>query len=953
LAQITPDGTLGSENSTVTLTGAVDRINGGATRGANLFHSFQEFNVGRGRGVYFTNPAGIENILSRVTGANPSSILGTLGVTGGNANLFLINPHGIIFGPNARLDVRGSFVGTTANAIGLANGDVFNAKAGERLPNQLLNVNPNAFLFNQIATQPAYSIENQGSLSVPNTQSLLLVGGNTSPNASSTGGVLIDGGTLLAPGGRVELGGIAELGTVGLEVDGNNLGLSFPDSVARASVSLTKGALVDVSGEGGGDIQIQGQRVTVADGSQVMAKTLGPNLGGSLTVTATDSVEVIGEALDGEDYSRLTTRTEGAGAAGDMTINTEKLLIQDGAQVSAGTVAGSTGRGGKLTVIADLVEVSGASKDGEVLSRLTTRTEGAKDAGDMIINTKKLLIQDGGQVSAGTSGPTSTGDGGTLTITASDSVEVSGESSNGEEFSRLTTRTEGTGDAGDLTINTRELLIQNGAQVSTGALAGSTGDGGTLTVTASNLVEVSGLVQAPNDSISSRLTTRTEGTGDAGDLTINTRELLIQNGAQVSTGALAGSTGDGGTLTVTASNLVEVSGLVEVSSLVTIPGDTDTVSSRLTTRTEGTGDGGDMTINTKKLLIQSGAQVSTGTQYFTPESTGTGGNLTVNASDSVEVSGSVATKLYGTVISSRLTSRTETSGNGGNLRITTGKLVIRDRAEVGVNSRLGSGEAANLEVVARSILLDNNATLNARAASVNGGNTTLQVQDLLLLRNNSQVSATAGTAQARGDGGNITIDTDNLVALENSDITANAFQGRGGQVEIAAQGLFGTEFRDRQTSESDITASSAQGPQFSGTVEINTPDVDPSSGLVALPEEVVDASGLVAQRCPAGRGNVARESSEFVVTGRGGLPPSPSDPPSSDTVLVGWITLNPEEETRSDPAPATNPTIQTPAPLVEAQGWVKNSKGQVALTAQAPIAIYHSPGLTPASCDGF
>jgi filamentous hemagglutinin family protein len=118
LAQIIPDTTLGNQNSTVTpISPTIDQINGGATRGANLFHSFREFNVDDGRSALFTNPVGIQNILTRVTGTNPSNILGTLGVTGGNANLFLINPNGIIFGENASLNVGGSFVATTANAL--------------------------------------------------------------------------------------------------------------------------------------------------------------------------------------------------------------------------------------------------------------------------------------------------------------------------------------------------------------------------------------------------------------------------------------------------------------------------------------------------------------------------------------------------------------------------------------------------------------------------------------------------------------------------------------------------------------------------------------------------------------------------------------------------------------------------------------------------------------------
>src|SRR4028118_915594 len=128
-AQIVPDNTLGAESSVVTPIPNIpgirsDRIDGGATRGPNLFHSFQEFNVGEGRGAYFANPTGIENILTRVTGSNASNILGKLGVLGG-ANLFLLNPNGILFGANSSLDVQGSFLASTASSIQFDNGEVF------------------------------------------------------------------------------------------------------------------------------------------------------------------------------------------------------------------------------------------------------------------------------------------------------------------------------------------------------------------------------------------------------------------------------------------------------------------------------------------------------------------------------------------------------------------------------------------------------------------------------------------------------------------------------------------------------------------------------------------------------------------------------------------------------------------------------------------------------------
>jgi len=150
LAQIVPDNTLGAEGSVVTPNVNIqgiqgDQIDGGATRGANLFHSFGEFNVGEGRGAYFANPTGIENILTRVTGGNPFNILGRLGVLGG-ANLFLLNPNGIVFGPSASLDVQGSFIATTANAIQFSNGEVFSASTPSA-PSSLLTVNPSAFFF--------------------------------------------------------------------------------------------------------------------------------------------------------------------------------------------------------------------------------------------------------------------------------------------------------------------------------------------------------------------------------------------------------------------------------------------------------------------------------------------------------------------------------------------------------------------------------------------------------------------------------------------------------------------------------------------------------------------------------------------------------------------------------------------------------------------------------------
>ncbi|MEP0857920.1 S-layer family protein [Trichocoleus sp. DQ-U1] len=833
-AQIVPDETLGTESSVVVPFAPgfpVEFIFGGATRGSNLFHSFKQFDIGEIRAAYFLSPPEIKNILSRVTGGSRSEILGTLGVIG-DANLFLMNPNGILFGSKASLDISGSFVATTANAIAFDTQGVFSASAPNVTP--ILTVNPSAFLFNQIAPQPIV-IQSEIGLQVPDGRSLLLVGGD----------IELQAGQLKAPGGSVELGGVAQAATVELNVDGNNLHLNFPAGVQLADISLTEKAVIDTSGEGSGAIQLSGKRITLTDGSKIEANTIGSKSGGKITVTAQESLELLAG-------SRLLTQTIGDGAAGDVTIETGQLIVKDGAQI--GSVTFSTGQGGTLSVsAAKFVELIGTSADGVDVSGLFTQTEGAGAAGNLTLKTGQLTLKDGAQVSVST--VDAAGQGGKLSVTAQESVQLIGTSAKGNPSSLFAVTQGGSGAAGDLTVKTGQLIVQDGAKVSASTFGGATGKGGTVSVTADSIQ----LIGTSANSLSrSGLLVGTTGSAAAGDLTIETGQLTVQNGALVSAGTLG--EGQGGKLTITAKKSVQLVGISAQGQ-----------ASSLLTQTSG-------------------------------------------------------------------------AGTAGDLKITTGQLIVQDGAQVNVSSQ-GTGNAGNLEIEAGSILLDNQAALTATTKSGNGGNITLQVQELLQLRHGSSISTTAGTDKTGGNGGNMDINAKFIVAVpeENSDITANAFEGRGGNINITTSGIFGTQFRPRLTPESDITASSEFG--VNGAVNINTLDVDPSRGLATLPAELVDASGLVAQTCPTG-GGLAQ--SELILTGRGGLPDNPSETRSSSAVWTDWRISQTSRPNRISHAAKASPRstavaesqTHSPAiPFVEATGWGRNHQGEVVLMA----AVSSSP----------
>jgi len=294
LAQIAPDNTLGTENSVVTpLTpdSQIDRIDGGATRGTNLLHSFEQFNIREAQAVFFTNPAGIDRIFSRVTGGSPSGIFGTLGVLG-NADLFFLNPNGIIFGPNAQLNVSGSFLASTASGIKFDDGTLFSAKNPQSPPILQLNVpiglqfegNPGSIVNRSVSDIGGLQniFGSPSGLLVPPGKTLALVGGE----------LRLEGGNLTSPGGRIELGSIADTGFVSLTPTAKGWNLGYEEVKNFQNIHLSQQATVNTSNEGAGEIQVQGDRITLTEGSRLISFTLGSQPPANVTVNAAESLEI-------------------------------------------------------------------------------------------------------------------------------------------------------------------------------------------------------------------------------------------------------------------------------------------------------------------------------------------------------------------------------------------------------------------------------------------------------------------------------------------------------------------------------------------------------------------------------------------------------------------------------------------------------------------------------------
>ncbi|NEP62055.1 MAG: filamentous hemagglutinin N-terminal domain-containing protein, partial [Symploca sp. SIO2G7] len=823
LAQVVPDTTLGNESSKVVpITPQTDRIDGGAIRGTNLFHSFQNFGIPLGNGVYFSNPAGVETIFSRVTGSNTSDIYGTLGVLG-DANLFLLNPNGILFGPDARLDLRGSFVASTANSITFPEGSTFSATNPEASP--LLIVEVTAPIGLQFEGSQSGAIVNAGKLEVETGQNITLASGTVTSN-----------GILSAPGGEIAITTVSGAGTEGmpvvqLEQEGRLLGQAVEplkngsqqaaiSAISWPEVILDWGDDTGLTVNPSGQVELTESGLPVEAGDiavqQISAETV--NLSASQNLTLAESrLETVGDMqLLAQDTVRVRDSEANpfiATAGGELLLQGNKgvdifaLNHPDSGLFSGGDMILRSAN----TVGGDAHYQSGGSfrieqMDGSLGSLLSPYDPIIRASGDVSFDSytgASLHILAGGSVTIPgeivITGTDITANSIQETITLSDGetvVTIDGSAQPTLDIRAgttafnptgtigntvgLTPSLGGTGTSADITIGgisnrSGTVFLTNQYQPNT-TLPGGTiqvGDIGTNYISSSSGSGSIALDSRSNITLSNSMINASTQDGDAGDITLIAQDEVSLSNSRIINQTVESGEGNTGDITIKTGFL-----------FVNHDSNRNFNTPSILSRTLGQGDAGNVTIQaTESIFFNQGAQLLAGPGEGAE---GNGGNVTIQAAESIFFNEGSALFAGGT----------GGRGDGGDVTIqaNNGNISFTDGALVSANS-FGEGNAGTITIQANkgNISFTDETSVSALAqAQGNAGDVVIRATQGNIFFTDAEILANTVpmdiNAPQQGNGGNVTIQADNgSVSLSNTGIFATTLgRGNGGNIAIQA-----------------------------------------------------------------------------------------------------------------------------------------------------------------------
>ncbi|MBH0179651.1 MAG: filamentous hemagglutinin N-terminal domain-containing protein [Nitrospira sp.] len=845
-AQIVTDISSSGLNTQVNITGTSYDITGGTRPGSgpNLFHSFGNFNVGAGDTANFLNDLGLatSNILGRVTGGNISQIYGTLQTTDfGNANLFLLNPTGIVLGPGASLNVGGSVSFTTVQYFRLFDGvgsvNFYANPVNDGLPDSILAINSSAFEFLSASPAgygflttpaPTVSITVQGSnLAVPSGQSISLIGGK----------VVVEGGAQVsASSGSIYLASAASPGEFDLATLGalpNRDGVSFASS---GSVSLAPASSIDVHGSStvfirGGQLALSMNEATLSTseapappdtialgpGSSIQTTTIGTDPGADVQLTS-GTIRM--------DGANITTVTVGLGSGGALQLQADSLTVENGASIVTATVDGG-GVGGDVVLNVGTATLTGGSS---IQSQTQNVTPGFGQGGHVSIQglpgaesgaATSVALSEGSSLLSSSFGA---GEGGRVTILSTSLTLDGADTSVKAEAADV-------GRGGDIVIGIRQAGFSGGATIRTITGSADPNAPAAATVTVQGLSGTGSLADAVSLSgTDSGIVSDTIGTARSGDVSVHAKVITLRDGAVIQTGTSV-NTGAGGNVTVDAETLT-ISSEARIASL------------------SAAGDAGQVAITADQLTMNN-VSIESSTS-----SSGRGGDVVIDA-EVVRLSNGAT-----------INSSTSEAGRAGDIAVHAPSITLRNGATIS-SSSTGAGNAGNISINSKaspgtSVLMEH-STINTSAALADGGNIEIYATDMIRLTDSLIISSVGNPTKTDTLGGNITIDPD-FVILKGSEIRANAFAGDGGNIGITA-GLFLADAFSQQ----NISASSEQG--VSGTVQINAPINNLSSVVGRLPESLVEVQALLRAACAA---RLAQgQTSSFVERGRDSIPAGP------------------------------------------------------------------------------
>ena len=663
----------------------------GQLRGTNLFFSFQRFSIESGRIGAFDGPSGVQNVLARVTGGEASHIDGTLGSAIAGADLWLINPSGVVFGAGSRLALGGALYLSTADHIRLADGTRFAAALPDA--STLSVAAPEAFGF--LSRTPAgIDVDVSGTLLRGRAlERLSLVGGDVSIHAGAGDQV----GYVWAPNGRIDIAAVAAGASSPAEValfdDAGAPLLEQRGSAEGRAITIDRNAVVSSSGlnpaggfgaflQGGGDIHFVAGSLSIDD-AEVASFTAGSERGGDIDIRLSGDLVVRGRSeqatglFAGTGVQAGNSQVVGAGDGGDISIAARNVSVLDGGSISSSSIW--VGDAGDISISAlDTLRMAGRSSVGGQSTIFSSTTV--------------------------------SGAGGRVTL-AADRLEM-------DDGAAVVTETRGLGSGGDIEVDVDTLSLRGNARIdsSTRSATDPPADGGTIHIRARREVTIAG---RESDEVFSGITAIAQGATDtlpastarAGDITIQTPRLGLADGGTISTQALG--SGDGGSIEVWTNELDMNGGLISASAVAGQGGDVEIHANQriglrggsvITARAQGAGDAG-------RVEIDAGRELTLDRSEITTESAQSdGGEVRVRARELVSMKQSeISTSVTG--------------GTGGTIEIDPQNVVLNQSQIV---ARAGAGTGGSIRIVSGQFIADVDSSVDA--SSETGIDGTVQIE---------------------------------------------------------------------------------------------------------------------------------------------------------------------------------------------------------------------------------